>query len=81
MTGLDFNIILTSSKTLAAGIATVGVSGSGVGIGIIFGAFFLAVAKHPILEKSLFPYVVLGFALTESMALFALMMAFLLLYS
>lgn len=34
------SIILTSSKTLAAGISTVGVSGSGVGIGIIFGAFF-----------------------------------------
>ena len=73
--------LLQSSKALSAALATIGVSGSGVGIGIVFGCFFLAVAKHPQIEKQIFPYVILGFALSESMALFALMMAFLLLYS
>jgi len=71
----------TSAKILGAAIATIGVAGSGIGIGIIFGCFFLAVAKHPSIEKQIFPYVILGFALSESMALFSLMMAFLLLYS
>jgi len=73
--------LLASSKIFGAAIATVGVAGSGVGIGIIFGCFFIAVAKHPVIEKTIFPYVILGFALSESMALFSLMMAFLLLYS
>jgi F-type H+-transporting ATPase subunit c len=73
--------MLASAKILGAAIATVGVAGSGVGIGIIFGGFFIAVAKHPAVEKTLLPYVILGFALSESMALFSLMMAFLLLYS
>lgn len=73
--------LLAGSKAIGAGIATVGVAGSGIGIGLIFGAFFLAVAKHPEIEKPIFPYVILGFALSESMALFSLMMAFLLLYS
>jgi len=73
--------LLSSAKVIGAAIATVGVAGSGVGIGIIFGCFFIAVAKHPAIEKTIFPYVILGFALSESMALFSLMMAFLLLYS
>jgi F-type H+-transporting ATPase subunit c len=73
--------LLASSKVIGAAIATVGVAGSGVGIGIIFGCFFMAVSKHPAIEKTIFPYVILGFALSESMALFSLMMAFLLLYS
>lgn len=78
---IEVTNLLTSAKVLGAAIATVGVAGSGVGIGIIFGCFFVAVAKHPAIEKTIFPYVILGFALSESMALFSLMMAFLLLYS
>jgi len=73
--------LLGTAKVLGAAISTIGVAGSGVGIGIVFGCFFLAVAKHPLIEKVIFPYVILGFALSESMALFALMMSFLLLYS
>jgi len=72
--------LLGASKILSAGIATVGVAGSGAGIGIIFGAFLVAVSRHPELEQQLFPYVILGFALCESMAIFSLGMAFLLLY-
>jgi len=75
---MDF---LNGCKVLGAGLATIGVTGSGIGIGLVFGSFFLAVAKHPLIEKQIFVYVILGFALSESMALFALMMAFLLLYS
>jgi F-type H+-transporting ATPase subunit c len=78
---INFLDFLSAAKVLGAAFATIGVAGSGVGIGIVFGCFFLAVAKHPAVEKVIFPYVILGFALSESMALFALMMAFLLLYS
>jgi len=72
--------LVVAAKYIGAAIATVGVAGSGIGIGIVFGCFFMAVARHPIIEKQIFPYVILGFALSESMALFALMMAFLVLY-
>jgi F-type H+-transporting ATPase subunit c len=78
MVSLD---MITCAKVLGAAIATVGVAGSGIGIGVIFGGFFIAVSKHPNIEKSILPYVILGFALSESMAIFSLMMAFLLLYS
>ena len=51
-----------------------------VGIGIVFGSFISSVARNPSLTKTLFGYAILGFALTEAIALFALMMAFLILF-
>jgi F-type H+-transporting ATPase subunit c len=39
-----------------------------------------SVARNPLLAKQLFGYAILGFALTEAIALFALMMAFLILF-
>jgi len=74
-------MLLLASKILAAGIATVSISGSGIGIGIVFGALISAYSRTPIHNKRLFVYALLGFALCEAIALFGLMMAFLLLYS
>lgn len=72
--------LLTSFKALGAGCATVSVSGSGVGIGIIFSGLMTSVSKNPSLESTLFSYAVLGFALTEAIALFGLMLALLILF-
>lgn len=79
---MDFNIIQLTllGKYVGAGVAAVGVAGSGVGIGIVFGSLILAYARHPSLEKKLFSYAILGFALTEAIALFALMISFLILF-
>lgn len=80
---MEFTILqlLDLGKYIGSGIAAAGVAGSGVGIGIIFGCLLQAYARHPALEKKLFSYSILGFALTEAIALFALMMAFLILFS
>jgi F-type H+-transporting ATPase subunit c len=72
---------LIASKTVGAGLASIALAGAGVGIGIVFAGFLTAFARNPSLRKDLFGITVLGFALTEAIALFALMMAFLLLYS
>jgi F-type H+-transporting ATPase subunit c len=72
---------ITGCKYIGAGLATVGLVGAGVGIGIVFGAFLTAYSRNPQLKEELFTYAVLAFALTEAIALFALMMAFLILYS
>ena len=74
-------MLLASAKLIAAGIATVGVLGAGVGIGIVFGSYMIAVARNPSMRTTLFPIMILGFALSEATALFALMMAFLLLFA
>lgn len=73
--------IVNAAKFIGAGLATIGLVGAGVGIGVIFGAFLMAYSRNPQLKDDLFKYAILGFALTEAIALFALMMAFLILYS
>ena len=74
-------IILKSAKLIGAGMATVGLAGAGVGIGIVFGALMLAFSRNPNLQKNLFSYAMLGFTLTEVMGLLAIMMAFLILFN
>ena len=72
--------MLQVAKIIGTGIATVGLAGAGIGIGIVFGALILGVARNPSLRAQLFSYAILGFAFSEATGLFALMMAFLLLY-
>jgi len=72
---------VASAKLIGAGLATIGLVGAGIGIGVIFGAFLNAYSRNPQLKDEIFRYTILGFALTEAIALFALMMAFLILYS
>jgi F-type H+-transporting ATPase subunit c len=80
---INFNIfkMLAAAKYIGAGVACSGLIGAGAGIGTIFGSLILAVARNPQLKGQLFTYAILGFALAEATGLFALMMAFLLLYS
>ena len=54
--------------------------GAGVGIGVVFGALILGVSRNPSLKGQLFYYAIFVFAFSEATGLFALMMAFLLLY-
>ena len=68
------------AKLIGAGCATIALAGAGAGIGIVFGSFISSVARNPSLTKTLFGYAILGFALTEAIALFALMMSFLIIF-
>jgi len=75
---MDF---LPSAKLIGAGLATIGLAGPGAGAGIVFNALITATARNPSLRQQVFVYTLLGFALTEAIALFALMMAFLILFA
>jgi len=68
------------NKGLGAGLATIALAGVGAGIGIVFGSLIHSVSRNPSLSKQLFGYAILGFALSEAMALFALLVAFLILF-
>ena len=57
------------------------VKGAGIGIGNVFGSLLTSIARNPSLKDELFKMAILGFALTEAIALFALMIAFLLLFA
>lgn len=71
----------SAAKFIGAGAATVGVAGSGAGIGTVFGSLIIGYARNPSLKQQLFSYAILGFALSEAMGLFCLMMAFVLLFA
>ncbi|WP_411027182.1 ATPase C chain family protein [Salmonella sp. s54925] len=71
----------TAAKFIGAGAATVGCAGSGAGIGTVFGSLIIGYARNPSLKPQLFSYAIMGFALSEAMGLFCLMMAFLILFA
>ncbi len=68
-------------KAIAFGVGVgLGAVGAGIGIGNIFGSMIQAVARQPELRGELTGIQWLGFALTEAIALFALVIAMLLLF-
>lgn len=72
--------MITEFKMIGAGLATIALSGVGNGIGIIFNGLLESVAKNPSMARQLFNYAILGFALTEAIALFTIMIVFLILF-
>jgi len=73
-------ILLKSFKMVGAGMATMGLIGAGVGVGVVFGCLIIAYGRNPRLQKTLFTYALIGFALTEAIGLLALVMSFLILF-
>ena len=72
--------MLQSAKFIGAGLSTISILGSGVGIGVVFHGLMLSVSRNPSIQKDLFVYAILGFALCEAIALFGLMISFLILF-
>ncbi|RXG52049.1 ATP synthase F(0) complex subunit C2, mitochondrial [Armadillidium vulgare] len=71
----------SAAKYIGSGAAIVGIAGSGAGIGTVFGSLIIGYARNPSLKQQLFSYAILGFALSEAMGLFCLMMSFLILFA
>ncbi len=69
-----------SARMIGAGLAMVALAGVGLGIGLIFSSLISSVSRNPSSREQVFPIGILGFALTEAVALFALLIAFLILF-
>jgi F-type H+-transporting ATPase subunit c len=69
------------ARRIGSGLATAGLGGVGTGIGMVFSGLIKGFARNPSLKDDLFSYAIFGFALTEAIGLFALMIAFMLLYA
>ena len=67
-------------KLLAAAIALLPLIGVGIGLGLIFGAYNLAVSRNPSAAEMLDKKFFLMFALTEALAIFALLISLMLLF-
>jgi F-type H+-transporting ATPase subunit c len=72
---------MSGAKLIGAGLATIGLVGAGVGVGVVFGSLLVAVSRNPFMQQELFRLAILGFALTEAVGLLALMMAFMIMFS
>jgi len=73
--------MVMAAKLIGAGVATIALAGAGIGIGNVFSSLIVGVARNPNQKDELFRFAILGFALTEAIALFALMIVFLILFS
>src|SRR3974390_2841361 len=74
-----------AAKYIGAGIACIGMGGAGVGVGIIFGNYLAAALRNPSAAQGQFGNLIFGFAITEALGIFSLLMwlviAFVLLYA
>ncbi|RMB04622.1 F0F1 ATP synthase subunit C [Eilatimonas milleporae] len=69
-----------AAKMIGAGIATLALAGVGIGLGHIFGNFLAGALRNPSAAPKVFGNLLLGFALTEALGIFALLIAILLLF-
>lgn len=69
-----------AARMIGAGLAVFALFGVGLGVGNIFSSMINAISRNPSVRDQVFPIGILGFALTEAVALFALLIAFLILF-
>ena len=72
---------LDAAKMIGAGLAVIALFGFGIGIGNIFSTLIATVGRNPSVQQRVFPFAIIGFALVEAVALFALLIAFLILFT
>jgi F-type H+-transporting ATPase subunit c len=70
-----------AGKSIGAGAACMGIGAAGAGLGILFGNFLSGAIRNPAAADGQFPRLIFGFALTEAMGIFSLVIAFLLLFT
>ena len=68
--------MIVEFKMIGFGLSTIALGGGGNGLGIIFGNLLVSVSRNPGLSRQLFNFAILGFAFTEAIALFTMMIAF-----
>lgn len=69
-----------AAKLIGAGLAAIAMVGPGIGIGMIFSNYVAGAMRNPGAAQAVFGRVILGFALTEAIALFALVIALIILF-
>lgn len=71
----------TAAKYIGAGLAAIGTGAAGIGLGTLFGHFLAGALRNPSAADGQRGTLLLGFALTEALGIFALLIALLLLFA
>ena len=70
-----------AAKFIGAGIACFGMAGAAIGVANIFGNFLSGALRNPSAAPSQFSNLIFGFAVTEALGIFSLLVALLLLFT
>jgi F0F1-type ATP synthase membrane subunit c/vacuolar-type H+-ATPase subunit K len=70
---------MVAAKMIGAGLAILSLLGVGIGLGMIFSNLITSIARNPGAKDDLMKVGLLGFALTESIALLAFVTALIIL--
>ncbi len=65
---------------IGAGLASLGMLGAAIGVGIIFGNFLSGAMRNPSAAPGQFGNLIFGFAVTEALGIFSFLIAILLLF-
>lgn len=67
-------------KFVGVGLLSLGMLGAAIGVGNIFAAMLNGLARNPAAESKLAKYIYVGAGLAEAMGLFAMVLAFILIF-
>jgi F-type H+-transporting ATPase subunit c len=70
-----------SAKLIGAGLAAIGMGFAAIGVGNLFGQYLNGALRNPSASDGRFGRLIFGFAVTEALGIFALLIAFLLLFT
>ena len=70
-----------AAKYIGAGIACIGMGGAGIGVGTIFSQYLAGALRNPSAAQGQFANLIFGFAVTEALGIFSLLIALLLLFA
>ncbi|MGI9354315.1 MAG: F0F1 ATP synthase subunit C [Rhizobiaceae bacterium] len=73
--------IVDAGKYIGAGMACVGMAGAGIGLGSLFGNFLSGALRNPSAADGQFGRLIFGFAVTEALGIFSLLIALLLIFA
>lgn len=70
-----------AAQMIGAGVAVIGLAGVGVGIGNVFATTIATIGRNPSIQPRITGLMWIGFALVEAIGLFALLIAFMVMFS
>lgn len=73
---IAYEVTVNGANLIGAGMAASGVGVPAIGVAMCFSSYMLASARQPNMSAKLLPYCILGFALSEALALFTLLIAY-----
>lgn len=70
-----------AAQMIGAGLAAIALAGVGVGIGNVFATTIATIGRNPSIQPRVTGLMWIGFALVEAIGLFALLIAFMVMFS